>query len=79
MRWSDGWSPGEDVLLDGFVAGVEGGLQEEERGDAVGKAADIWQEVDSKPGPLQNKGSGTRQGFAIIRRCLGRGRAHRGR
>ncbi len=59
MQWSDGWGPGEGVLLDGFVVSVEGGV-EEDGGDTAGNVADIWHEVGSKPGPFQTKGSGTR-------------------
>ncbi len=35
-QWSSGWGPGEGVLLDGFVVGVESGLEEEDGGDASG-------------------------------------------
>jgi len=31
-----GWGPGEGVLLDGFVVGVEGGFEEEDGGNASG-------------------------------------------
>src|SRR5260370_41177039 len=31
------WRPGEGVLLDGFVVGVEGGLKEEDGSDAAGQ------------------------------------------
>jgi len=40
-RQSCGRRPREGVLLDGFVAGIEGGFEEEDSGDATGHFLDV--------------------------------------
>ncbi len=46
------WGPGEGVLLDCFVVGVEGGLKEEDGGDAAGHFLHVADFVFGK-GPAQ--------------------------
>jgi hypothetical protein len=41
MQRSGGWGPGEGVLLDGFVVGVEGGFEQEYCGNAAGHLLDV--------------------------------------
>jgi len=40
-QWSSGWGPGEGMLLDVFVVGVESEFEEEDGGDASGHFLDV--------------------------------------